>query len=71
MSRVAALARHRNPLAVVRRAEVAAGAAEARFQLAVLDAIDPAGEPVEDRERLAEWRRALRAHAERGASLKF
>ena len=45
MSKVAALARHRHPIARVRRAEREAARDEARFQLAVLEAFDLDQEP--------------------------
>ena len=48
---------------MVRRAEAEAGRAEARFQLAVLDAIDLADEPESEQARLREWRKALLARA--------
>ena len=55
------LARWRHPLAMVERAKREAGVAEARFQLTVLDAIDLADESEAERDRIAEWRRALTA----------
>jgi len=59
MSKIAVLAQRWHPIAMVRRAEAEAGRAEARFQLAVLDAIDLAEEPASERARLVRWRRSL------------
>jgi len=59
VSKIAVLAQRWHPIVMVRRAEAEAGRAEARFQLAVLDAIDLAQEPASERARLAGWRKAL------------
>ncbi len=60
-SKVAFIARHHDPLTMVRRAEAKAGHIEAVFQLAVLDAIDISQEPAPERVRLARWRKSLLA----------
>ena len=58
-SKVALLALYRNPLAMVTIAERAAGAKEARFQLAMLDSLDLEVEGPAQRARVVQWREAL------------
>jgi len=63
-SKVAFIARHHDPLTMVRRAEAKAGHIEAVFQLAVLDAIDLSQEPAGEQARLARWRKTLTARVQ-------
>jgi len=63
MTKVEAIALHKNPLAMVFLAEREAGAAAARFQLAVLASIDLDAESPASRAKLEGWQRALRSKA--------
>lgn len=53
------VARTRHPLECVRRAEQIAGVVEAKFQLAVIAALDLSRENVSAKAQVDEWRRAL------------